>query len=508
MQNRNLTILLVDDDSNERSGVRFLIEQGNLPLDILEAPNGKRALEIIHQKHVDILFTDVKMPYMDGLELSSNVYRAFPHIKIIVFSAYGEFEYAKKAMEAKAVNYLLKPVDVQEFQEVIKLIITRCYEEAELDREKQKRILADKKLQWIHILMGKRSVDDELIADLTRQGYPVDGEMTLIHMETQGDFFAKFEQSVLDCLAQNTPCQYEYVNVYPNSSYTILFKALKRDTLTALCRKLSECTAGTEEQISFLVSDLAFPLAELAKQVHDSVEMGRRMFMWDEGVVFMSDLTKLNQGIISDVQQEWNDVDQAVRSRDKVSILKSVNALLESMMSHSIFSTAYIYHIFCDLFGKLYTEYGYTDSRGLERAINELGCCRSRQSILLLVSAVLDELKQNKGDEQDVSYVIQKVKRIIQNQYSDDLSLEYLAHSVGLAPSYLSYVFKRETGENLVKYLTDYRLHMAKQMLDDHKLKIVQIGKQCGYENQSYFNRLFKNAYGMTPKQYREKNND
>lgn len=96
MQDRQLRILLVDDDSNERSGVRFLIERGGFPLEILEASNGKRALELLEQETVDILFTDVKMPYMDGLELSSEVCRKFPQIKIIVFSAYGEFEYAKK----------------------------------------------------------------------------------------------------------------------------------------------------------------------------------------------------------------------------------------------------------------------------------------------------------------------------------------------------------------------------------------------------------------------------
>ena len=76
---------------------------------------------------------------------------------------------------------------------------------------------------------------------------------------------------------------------------------------------------------------------------------------------------------------------------------------------------------------------------------------------------------------------------------------------MGFAPAYLSYIFKKETGENIIKYLTDYRMEQAKVFLDEGVLKIVQIAKQCGYENQSYFNRLFKNAYGITPKQYREK---
>ena len=78
-------ILLVDDDSTERTGVRFLIEKLKLPLDIKEASNGKRALEVLKYAAIDILFTDVKMPYIDGLELSSIVKSQYPHIKIIIF---------------------------------------------------------------------------------------------------------------------------------------------------------------------------------------------------------------------------------------------------------------------------------------------------------------------------------------------------------------------------------------------------------------------------------------
>ena len=68
----------------------------------------------------------------------------------------------------------------------------------------------------------------------------------------------------------------------------------------------------------------------------------------------------------------------------------------------------------------------------------------------------------------------------------------------------MSFIFKKETGSNLVKYLTDYRMKKAREMLDESNMKIVDMGKACGYQNQSYFNKLFKNYYGITPKQYRE----
>ena len=88
--------------------------------------------------------------------------------------------------------------------------------------------------------------------------------------------------------------------------------------------------------------------------------------------------------------------------------------------------------------------------------------------------------------------------------FRSDIGLEEIAEKVCLTASYVSFIFKKETGYNLVKYLTDYRMKKAKELLEESNWKIVDIGKACGYTNQPYFNKLFKNYYGVTPKQYRE----
>lgn len=103
-------ILIVDDESIEREGISFLIEKYKLPLEVAQATNGKTALEYMRTHPIDILLTDVKMPQMDGLELARHTFEKYPDVRILVFSAYGEFEFAKKAMAAQAVSYLLKPI--------------------------------------------------------------------------------------------------------------------------------------------------------------------------------------------------------------------------------------------------------------------------------------------------------------------------------------------------------------------------------------------------------------
>ena len=114
-------ILLVDDEKTEREGIRFLIDKFALPLKVAEASNGKKALEYIREHPVDILLTDVKMPYMDGLELARAANGYNSNLVIIIFSAYGEFEYARQACQVNAVNYLLKPIEVEEFRSVMEI---------------------------------------------------------------------------------------------------------------------------------------------------------------------------------------------------------------------------------------------------------------------------------------------------------------------------------------------------------------------------------------------------
>ena len=133
-------ILLVDDEAQERDGIRFLIEKYKLPLTVVEAQNGQKALAYLKEHPVDILFTDVKMPYKDGLELAKETFQFNPGIRIVIFSAYGEFEYAKRAMEANAVDYLLKPIELDEFLKVMHKVIgglERQREESKQEREQK-----------------------------------------------------------------------------------------------------------------------------------------------------------------------------------------------------------------------------------------------------------------------------------------------------------------------------------------------------------------------------------
>lgn len=109
------TILIVDDEKNERSGIERLIRKYEYPLKVLQADSGESALEVFKKSKIDILLTDIKMPFMTGIELIRAVHVEGYQPVCIIYSAYGEFEYAKSAIALGVIEYLLKPVKLQEF---------------------------------------------------------------------------------------------------------------------------------------------------------------------------------------------------------------------------------------------------------------------------------------------------------------------------------------------------------------------------------------------------------
>lgn len=130
-------ILIVDDEKIERKGICFLLKQRKEEMEILEASNGKEACELLKRQTVDILFTDVKMPFMNGIELVAKARELQPDIEMVIFSGYGEFEYARQAMKSGVFNYVLKPVDPEEFHKTVDQLLEKINSRIRQREEKQ-----------------------------------------------------------------------------------------------------------------------------------------------------------------------------------------------------------------------------------------------------------------------------------------------------------------------------------------------------------------------------------
>ncbi|MEG0687501.1 MAG: response regulator, partial [Hungatella sp.] len=203
-------ILLVDDEAEEREGISFLIQKYKLPLRITEAQNGQKASEYLKAHAVDILFTDVKMPYKDGLELAKETFEQYPKIKIVIFSAYGEFEYARKAMEAHAVDYLLKPIELDAFEKIMNKVIEDLTKELEQSRHEEEQRKASKKSLFYTVFTGGNLTGFEK-GQLEEYFQKIKGGRKLIiNIESGENIFEQNETIFLKLLSTYLLTDYEY----------------------------------------------------------------------------------------------------------------------------------------------------------------------------------------------------------------------------------------------------------------------------------------------------------
>ena len=207
-----------------------------------------------------------------------------------------------------------------------------------------------------------------------------------------------------------------------------------------------------------------------------------------------------------DIEEVKSDIFSAIDAADVDKIREGCAGLRFTLMRNNELSRIYIQHLLYSIVKELYDKMPQVEYEDALSMAAEFFSEKKPEKVLSDFLAAVDRIltTQERKESREDSELITRIKRLIHKEYKSDISLVDVASEVNLAPAYVSHIFKKETGQGIVEYITELKMKKAKQLLEDKSLKIVQIAKSCGYENQSYFNRLFKSFYGMTPKQYRE----
>ncbi|MDD2970743.1 MAG: response regulator [Lachnospiraceae bacterium] len=500
-------ILLVDDEKNERDGMKFLIEKYKLPMTVAEAQNGKVALEYVKSHHVDILFTDVKMPFMDGLELAKEVNEYDSNVVIIIFSAYSEFEYAQKACDANAVNYLLKPIELDEFEAVMKKAMDRCAEHEQQMTERRALLGADKKL-LLYRMVSAKEFDTGMMERLRNYNIDLSGKyMLFISIETKNNYFETQEEAFEGILPKYMNIHYEKINLYPNLTYLFLYYARIDDgEIEKMVKRIYlDMTRLSEERISIIVGDKFTGTELIGEKLEQLEELREDTFSYFAGIIYSSELGVDSHSKTEEALQIRDSIMRCLEDKNLPAMREQLDIYFNRLERDRAISAFYTKYILLDIVKALYMTFDIYNENVVFTTTDKIMKSANLEEIRQVLADALAEAEKISANigESDGSAVA-KVKKMIGNEYAKDLSLDDLAERVGLTPAYLSYIFKQETGNNLVKYLTCYRMEKAKAMLEKGDRKIIDVGKACGYMNQPYFNRLFKNMYGVTPKQYKE----
>ena len=502
-----IKILLVDDEREEREGVSWLIEKYQYPLEIMQASNGKEALQWIEKTKIDILFTDVKMPIMNGLELAKKVYETKPEIKIIIFSAYGEFSYAKQALEANAVSYLLKPIEIEEFQKVMVSVIESVQNE---EGERLQTAEVQNRRNLLYKIFSSAKIETEE-AEKAEQilNLGTGKHCRILDIEFTENFFEEHEEIFLQFLKMYLGENTSYLEMYPNEAYVMVRDArfFTGNELEKQVQKiLRDLQVKTRSEAAVIISEVVENAEKLEKQLEQMHQIQAELFGYGNQIVSTRGYYSETELYAQDAERAARQMMQAIESMDTELIARQNEQLMKVVASLDKVSKIYLQNLLYSIIKAIYDKVPKIEFEEALALAEALFRAKSLKNMMEVYEQAVEKmLSFIQGEDQDESRIIQKIKNLIEKEYAKDISLNYVAENVNLTPAYVSYIFKKETGQTLVKYVTDIKMMKARKMLEEGTLKIVQVAKTCGYENQSYFNRLFKNYYGVTPKQLREK---
>ncbi|MBQ7840133.1 MAG: response regulator [Lachnospiraceae bacterium] len=501
-------VLIVDDEKIERQGIRFLLGQMKEPFEVEEAVNGRDALEWLQTHEVDILMTDVKMPFMNGLELLGHVSKQFPQMKKIVFSGYGEFEYARQAMRYGVAEYILKPVNPTEFKESMEKILKSLEGRRAEQKQKERSITFFKEYVLNAVLNG---MDLNELKKMTEQDYSLDfldGYRRMMLVELNGDFFGKrAEADVLDIL-ESQGVEFDYLNLSPQQS--ILFFTQQYQNWKEIARKIcsaiqQNCENGLKCYVA--VSSGIHERNHLASRYQELEFLMENRFYDLESNVYMAENEAENaEDVRLDDDTLIRQMKQDIRAKDILSLREHCDRLFHNYSKNIGFSQVYVKFMLSSLLKLLYEALPEKTDKELNAEMDRLYRTADLSSIRTIIEDNIDLLEKNlQKDAGSVHREVETVKRYIYAHYGEELSIEMLAEQVYLAPSYLSTIFKKETGQNLSKFIKACRMEKARDMLENTYEKIVQISEKVGYPNVSYFCQSFREYFGVSPQKYRDK---
>ncbi|XID93035.1 response regulator [Paenibacillaceae bacterium WGS1546] len=519
----NPTLLIVDDEKIERNGIKLLIGKYALPFEVREAAGGEEAYEWLQRNSADILLTDIKMRRMDGLELAGKAKELHPDLHVVIFSAFGEFEYAKQALSVGAFHYLLKPIDIGEFLSVMGKVRESWTEvQAVREREKQRESLyrqcvAFEKMRfWTSRLSGSET-----------GVYPETGgepdSVQLVLIETSRAVFGSRWEEAEDAVweaADRAAAEFDTVPLNERQLLVILKRSKLRRSgertnfNEAAAKRLAERMSERIDDRSWVVvGEPDVPVRDLQSQYEGmDAALDDKFFLGGSVILYgrakeVTDGTAVGGGFCDSGEMTLERVVASIREGRSDQAAAGLNALFERMRD-SGYSALYTKYAATQLLRAAHEARGLLHTEGFRVRMEQLYRCGHLDELIDVVRTALEAAWTSlppAPDHRPVNRkIIADVLDYLHANYMNDIGLESAAHHIHYSPGYLSHLFKTSMNMNLMKYLTAYRMRKAAEMLSSTPMRVHEVGARVGYPNLSYFCLLFNNHYGMTPAKYRE----
>ena len=524
-----LKVFLTEDESVVREGLRDMIPWEQYGFEFVgEASDGEMALPLVRKVKPDILITDIKMPFMDGLAFSRLVSKELPNTRIIILSGYDDFNYAQQAIGLNVDQYLLKPISRASMIKALEQTKARIEEEREQQDYRRRFIRESREYEhyarrvfFEKLVSGTLTVSEiyeqaaALELELDAEAYNI--ELFVLQPHESGTAYSEQIAVLQDDLLQDFLLYPDFL-VFRASvlSYAVLIKG-SRDRMSALtercialirqrCAEFETaldwyCSIGTATQRlsglpqCYTAASHALAYRHLMPGVHvfrpDLVEQGS-----ESGARSAVDLGNLDPMLLRGFVQ--NGLDSEIEDFTAEFFSKLGSAQDSLMVRHYLLLSARINAL------------AAIEELGLDRAslaeelpVPELDAASDLRAYFREVLRTAISLRDEESLRRGGGLVDSALEYIDQHFADESISLNAVAQAINVSTNYLSAVFSQKMGLSFVEYLTQKRMTRAKQLLRQSGRRTGEVAAEVGYRDPRYFSFVFKKTQGCTPREYR-----
>ena len=527
------SVLMVDDEREVIEVIMRRLNWEELGFTICgSAGNGAEALEMAEELQPDVVMTDIKMPYMDGLELTRRLRSLYPDIRVIIFSGFDEFEYAKEAIRLGAEEYLLKPIDSAEIRRVFEKIKRQLDEDR--DRRRSVERLEEYYMKSLPLLRENffLSLIDGHIPEEKLRDYMEDYQVRLegplfiiavIHVsasEIPRDMTPRLLSFSVRELAEDYFRERWNSYVFHYRGNIILLSQLSSpdkvsaytDDCDRFCRLARRsCRAVVTVGISGAVERIH----ELPAAYEGAREALSYRIIYGTGqAINIREIAPEREQVVSRYDETLEEIFKQIRMGKEEELREGIDVFVDRIGRSGLRE----YRVtLMDLLSGLY-HFCLSNEIDIEQLspepesrhedvysyLRQLDTADDLKNWLTVICGRALALMREQRASKTRSFVSRALD-FVRDHYSDaDLDLEMVCSNLGVSAAYFSTVFKKETGSTFINYLTDHRMKEARRLIDEEDEKTYIIAMKVGYADPNYFSYVFKKKYGMSPTKYRK----
>lgn len=527
---RTFSIILADDEPNILYGMQKGINWEELGFTVAgTAQNGKEVLEMVDELHPDLVISDIKMPFMDGLELAKTIHENYMNTKVILFSGWDDFEYARLAISYGVSEYIMKPIDYDEMKKLLINMHQTLEEEyneklnwTRLEYAYLKSLPLLRQQFFTQLVLGKMN-QEECTQQIKNLGLELDNkEYCMIAVKIQKvdhkDVFSTL--SIKETLKETLDKISTVYEFGIGDKELFLLASDKKQEIEKITRTIQEAsimiTRIFDAHISCGISDCIKEIEEMPviyTQALDALEYN--LVVPDESYTYYNDLM-LQEEVETDWYAYVEPIGKIITYCEEEELKKQVEKLLELLHKahYNLNEYQMVIMEIAFLFARLYKKYHissqgeFEGSKKMAVTILSLTTGEELDHWLLDYCQLIRILVQKKRIDNNV-ILVDNAKKIVQENFSDsDLSVESVCEALHVSTSHFSKIFKQETGGTFMNYMIGLRMEEAKKLLLQTNYKSLVIGEMVGYPEPNYFSYVFKKNCGISPAKYRKLENE